>query len=162
MRPEVLVRSDLTARLSHQNQKTQRQVQIRLKSSPQPTLFFFFFFPSFFDVYWLSTKKTVVPELRISSTSKAAARLLHILHWPASPSISAQQKKKRNCRIWDPSSKRAGNFWCPFPWLLFLLLLLLLLLRLSALQLLAANRRRVATHRLSAATSGICGPERHQ
>jgi hypothetical protein len=39
-------------------------------------------------------KKTVVPELRISSTSKAAARLLHILHWPASPSISAQQKKR--------------------------------------------------------------------
>jgi hypothetical protein len=42
----------------------------------------------------VNKKKTVVPELRISSTSKAAARLLHILHWPASPSISAQQTKK--------------------------------------------------------------------
>jgi hypothetical protein len=42
----------------------------------------------------VNKKKTVVPELRISSTSKAAARLLHILHWPASPSISAQQKKR--------------------------------------------------------------------
>jgi hypothetical protein len=44
----------------------------------------------------VNKKKTVVPELRISSTSKAAARLLHILHWPASPSISAQQKKRES------------------------------------------------------------------
>ncbi len=123
MRSEVLVRSDLTARLSHQNQETQTRVQTRLNlhrsrrsssssSSPRSLMSV--------DCQQKKNCRTWAENIKhIESSSTAAA------HTPlACISIDlCATKKKRNWRIWDPSSKRAGNFWCPFPWFFLLLLL---------------------------------------